>query len=117
MHYPVETPKLYLPNLESHLFLGGSASGQGQIKKLKKTKNFLEFDIRGGRLPTVKNTKFWLLIFTPLGPRGTPGALGLCQIKKLHITKSDKRLILGPCQPRLLLGPLAKNQKHAPQIF
>ena len=58
MRYPAETPKLYLPNLESHLFLGGSASGLGQIKKLKKTKNFLEFDIRAGRLPTVKNTKF-----------------------------------------------------------
>ena len=53
---------------------------------------FLEFDFVGG--PFYKKTQFWLLIFTPPGPRGYRGALGVRRIKKLHKRENDRRPIL-----------------------
>ena len=58
---------------------------------------FLEFDFRGGA--SLKITPIFTYDFHPSqDPGGTHGTLwGLRQIKKLHKTKSDQRLILaGP---------------------
>ena len=56
-----------------------------------ETDPVLEFGFSGGLF--YKNTIILTFNFHPPGP-GTFGALGVHQIKKLHKTKSDKRLIL-----------------------
>ena len=96
MHYP-QIPNFYLANLEMHPFLrnltGPLSLGAALNQKVEKNNMFLEFAFVWG--PFYKNTPILNLIFTPLGPRGTTGALRVCRIKKLHKTKSDRRLILG----------------------
>ena len=96
---------------------------------------FLEFDFWG--VPSLKNTPILTFDFPLPGPEGTHGALGVCQIKKLHNTKSNRHLILvgvpfiknivspkfwsqplaSPAFRPRFLGRQAENQNSAPNIL
>ena len=97
---------------------------------------FLEFDFVWGAF--FKKFPNFHFRFSPLpGTRGTPGALGVHRIKKLHKTESKGRPILGgvpfikkmwkfqnfvrpPGQPRLpalFSRAVGQNSKSAPNVL